>query len=900
MAKDNLKNAEQIKEAYLGAKDYAKQLASELTKAKNVGKDTAAFAKKLSDELMGQVTAEEQINSISQLRQDYVEEMSKKGKNINITLLRTLDLELEALQIAKERDEIEEALEDKTMTAVEQAKFLKGLEEERFTIGKNLLGITDDMEKAIASGGVKALAMNTAFESVGASLEKHVDTLKDMVTQQGLSIGESLALKGSIDSASMSMTGLLFGSDALASSAEAITQKFGNVNAATSELIKGVTEVSALTGDAASATDLVLSFENAGIAADDVNEHIKDLATKNGVSAKKMLEGMTSQMHRLKGASQEQLDSILAQNAALVKQGTNIDTINDIANSVLDIESNMKASAKARVMLGRDINDNAVRAAALELQTATTEEGRAAAREKMAQAILDGVGGQEEFNNLNDKQLQSLAQAYGMTVDQLTTQMEQKRIQDELTAKYGDSADTVAALQGFFSSAAKGAAGLALEFGKVVAKSMAMNLVMNGSTGIGNLTSVFGSMTKALGLQSVATKAQTVASKAMLVVENIKNKAIQLGTAIMNSQLVTRIKDTAIKAKDLIVTKATAVAQGAMNVARGIGDTLMKSEIVRSIALTAQKVAMNVATFLGITATTGQTAANVGLATSQTTLATTGAAAGGGMAAAGAGLGAFGAAAAPAIPIILAIGAALLMASPAIYAFSFVIEALGKIIIGVLAAVPPIVTAIAEGFVTIMGAVTPENVLGLLMLGPALLSASVGMIAFSAAMAVGGIMSFFGGGIVDQIRELSEIGPGVEQAGAGLAAVAGNIAVISGAMEGLGGLVTPLYALAGGLMSISGGLAAMAFSGLMAMPIIGGLIALAAVAPALEGLASFLGGGDDDGGSGSGSDSDLLNEIKGLRSDIQAQPIMLTIDGKAVQQISRVQSRQSKNSRSFS
>ena len=52
------------------------------------------------------------------------------------------------------------------------------------------------------------------------------------------------------------------------------------------------------------------------------------------------------------------------------------------------------------------------------------------------------------------------------------------------------------------------------------------------------------------------------------------------------------------------------------------------------------------------------------------------------------------------------------------------------------------------------------------------------MIAFSAAMAVGGIMSFFGGGIVDQIRELSEVGQR-RKSGKGLAEVAGNIAVIS-------------------------------------------------------------------------------------------------------------------------
>ena len=106
--------------------------------------------------------------------------------------------------------------------------------------------------------------MNKAFETVGASLENHVNLMKNMITQQGLSVNEAFALKGSIDSASMSLKGFLYGSDQIASSAQAITEKFGNINAATTDLIKGVTEVSALTGDA-SATDLVVSFENAGI-----------------------------------------------------------------------------------------------------------------------------------------------------------------------------------------------------------------------------------------------------------------------------------------------------------------------------------------------------------------------------------------------------------------------------------------------------------------------------------------------------------------------------------------------------------------------------------------------------------------------------------------------------------
>ena len=369
-------------------------------------------------------------------------------------------------------------------------------------------------------------------------------------------------------------------------------------------------------------------------------------------------------------------------------------------------------------------------------------------------------------------------------------------------------------------------------------------------------------------------------------------------TTLMNSNFV-------VKTKDFILEKARA-AQALIST--GIERTqslLQKTRIAQFLAETAQKIASNAATFIGIGAATGQTAANVGLATSQTTLATTGAAAGGGMAAAGAGLGAFGAAAAPAIPIILAIGAALLMASPAIYAFSFIVEAFGKIIIGVLAAVPPIIEAIANGFVTMMGAITPENIGGLMLLGPALLLASVGMIAFSAAMLVGGIASFFGGGIMDSISELSMMGPQLEQAGTGMASITTNLSEVNGVVSTLaeslsqmGSVVSPLYAVAGGLLSISAGLTTMAISGLMAIPVIGALGMLAAVAPALEGLGSFFGGGDDSESS-SGGDSDMIDYDR-LASVLQSQPIVLTIDGKAVQKITAVQRRQSKNARGFS
>ena len=246
---------------------------------------------------------------------------------------------------------------------------------------------------------------------------------------------------------------------------------------------------------------------------------------------------------------------------------------------------------------------------------------------------------------------------------------------------------------------------------------------------------------------------------------------------------------------------------------------------------------------------------------------------------------------APAILGLLAIGGALALLAPNL-------ETFGNVVVNVMGAIPQIIQSIAEGFVTMFTAITPENVLGMMMLGPALLSASVGMIAFSTALAVGGIASFFGGGVLDSIKELSTVGPGVTAAGEGLALVAANISVISASMQGLGSLVSPLYALAGGLMSISAGLTSIAFSGLLAMPVFAMLAGVAAIAPILESLGSMFGSDDSDSSSTEdGSMDKVVDAINKLSGEIASQPILLTIDGKSVQKISRIQSQQSSATR---
>jgi hypothetical protein len=106
----------------------------------------------------------------------------------------------------------------------------------------------------------------------------------------------------------------------------------------------------------------------------------------------------------------------------------------------------------------------------------------------------------------------------------------------------------------------------------------------------------------------------------------------------------------------------------------------------------------------------------------------------------------------------LALGAALNLAAPGI-------EAFGTVVTAVFAGLATLVGAVAEGFVTMMGAVTMENILPMMLLGPALFGIAAGL----AAIAIAGPMA---------IPALIAV--------TGLAAVAGGVAAIFGGGDSVG------------------------------------------------------------------------------------------------------------------
>lgn len=95
-----------------------------------------------------------------------------------------------------------------------------------------------------------------------------------------------------------------------------------------------------------------------------------------------------------------------------------------------------------------------------------------------------------------------------------------------------------------------------------------------------------------------------------------------------------------------------------------------------------------------------------------------------------------------------------------------------------------------------------------------------------------------------------------------------------------------LMGMAAGFAALSASLATFAIAGMAAIP---SMIAVGTFASI--GGAELLGGGEDN------SNDELVKEIKGLRSDIQSQPILISVDGKVVSEITKVQSRQGSFSR---
>ena len=331
----------EIEESFLGARNYANELADILSTAGNNTKKANEFASQLADNLKSQTSTADQLNQLVQSRNEYIEENVKSGKFLSKGLLEQLDTQIKILEGEQKREEEVEKQKD---LAKKYEDILKGQNDQL----KESLGYSSELADLFAAGGVMALgakAFTSAIEKTKDAFTGTASRATDLYKSLGVSAGEAAGLAGDMQLAAS--TSLLYDMEDMSSAASALSDKFGTTQHITQDLMKDVAEISSLTGDAASAADLAVIFESAGADASDLTSEIKDIASGVGVNASAVMQDMAANQRMMLGMSKEEIKVLAEKSAELAKQGLSISKMRDMSDNMLNIESSLKAEMKA-------------------------------------------------------------------------------------------------------------------------------------------------------------------------------------------------------------------------------------------------------------------------------------------------------------------------------------------------------------------------------------------------------------------------------------------------------------------------------------------------------------------------------------------------------------------------
>ncbi len=447
------------------------------------------------------------------------------------------------------------------------------------------------------------------------------------------------------------------------------------------------------------------------------------------------------------------------------KLGLELSDLNTIADKMVDFQSSIESELEAELLTGQQLNLEKAR------QLALTNDLAGLGKELESQGITA-----EKYSKMNRIQQEATASALGMSTDQMGKMLYQQELRalgdDKFLAKYGEQnfeaakqVETTDKLQKSLAKIADIIAPFVEIFASLASNSFIVYSVVGGMlfskikaiTGFftsirDNLKDSFSFAKELVGSITGFGKKEEAPAPGDEVVDTAKDKIkekIGLGdktedaeAAAPEPSLGEKLGSTGEGAGKGL----TALAEGLKSFADGqvfLGALNLIPTAIGLLAMVAGIPAMLALAAVGVPAGTGLTALGVGLAGFGEAMKALGPE---GLAYAALGL-------ALLVGSLIGIGFALNLATPAI-------EAFGNIILGVLGAVPGIITAIANGFVTMFSAIT-SNIGSVLLLGPALLGIAAGLAA----------MSFAGIGALPVIGALTALGV----AGMGLAALSGAL-----------------------------------------------------------------------------------------------------------------------------
>lgn len=362
------------------------------------GKLTKA-QEELSQSLLETTDLEDKLLTIQAKKDEILKKYNGNQKELGKKLLEQLETMEEYLKIEKKRkdkaDEIKDLIDGTRDSLLES------------------VGLSSEMFKNGIKFGLGMMVAKKGAEMVSEAFKSTVGLAKDFYTKSGATAGEAAKIGASVAGASLSMTGLLYGAEAVAEAAHATADFYGSTESISSDMLKNVTELTAMMGDGAGAVRMNQILQQASGNAAEMTDEIKEIAHGAGVEASVVFKEMGANANLLVGKSKEEIALLAKKTAELRKHGASMELMNSVSENMLNIESSLKAEMKARAF-GMDVNTAAIREAALAYQTG------AGSAEELAQAVADQVGSAEEFGKMGPMQQKIFADSVGMSTQELT------------------------------------------------------------------------------------------------------------------------------------------------------------------------------------------------------------------------------------------------------------------------------------------------------------------------------------------------------------------------------------------------------------------------------------------------------------------------------------------------
>jgi hypothetical protein len=436
--------------------------------------------------------------------------------------------------------------------------------------------------------------------------------------------------------------------------------------------------------------------------------------------------------------------------AAVVKMqalGTSLEQTKNQGEKLLNFQSSIESELKAELIVGKELNLERARAAALAGDQVT-----------LAQELNKNVGSLADFNKMNVIQQQALAEAVGLTADQVADQLRKQ----EVAVKQGKSLAQVNADE---LEAAEKRKTIQEKFNNFVEKlqdlvgslGTAIEPFVAAITWILDHTWVVYSV---LGLWLARTLLLGNGFKGILgtivnIGKNIGNKILGTGATPPAPTPPPPAPPGGGGGGFLKGISATDMIKGAAAILILSAALFVAAKAFQEFATVKwEDIAKGGVALLGLAGIAMLLGKAVGPITE-------GAIA---MAILGIGL----------IPLAFA----LRIATPAI-------EAFGNVITKVFTGLATVITAAAGGIATIFGSLQNVDVTKLLAIGPALAMIGIGLAALGAGNVVAAIGNFLGGDPIKKIERLAEAGTGLQNAATGLQAMAGALTQVASALSSI-------------------------------------------------------------------------------------------------------------------